>query len=134
MTQNNATKSISRFHTIEKEISDDEHSLKKIKQDLLEKRYLRMTLKRQFDFIKTQEQADELLGIANLYPEIIAGRQLQVMYYIFKFYTNKEIANACFIDEKTVKFHKTKIFNALDVLGEKGLLKMHQDRMLAAAK
>lgn len=124
-----AVKSIHKVHTIDSEITKHVAQIEKLKQDLADKRYLRLTLRRQFDFIKTQKEADQLQELADLYPEITAGRQLQVIFHILKFKTNKEIADVCFVDEKTIKFHKTRLFKILRCAGEKGLHKEHALRL-----
>lgn len=128
-SKNEAPKNIHKIHSIEYRIAELNGEQEKIKSELLEARALRITLRRQFDFIKTQKDADELQELANLFPEIIAGRHLQIIKLMLQFKSAQEIADLCFLSEKTVKYHKTLIYNRLDCMGEKGLFKMHVERL-----
>ena len=128
MMTSNPTQSIHRIHTIDSDIHDILKDIEQKKSALADAKYLRITLRRQFDFIKTQKEADELTSLAKIYPEIMSGRELQIIFHILQFKTNKEISAACFLSDKGVKYHKTKIFNKLDCIGEKGLFKIHAER------
>jgi DNA-binding CsgD family transcriptional regulator len=89
---------------------------------------VRSKIRKKFDFIKSLDEADRIKDLAELFPEIDSGRQLQIISEMLKFKPNAEIASICFIGETSVKFHKTNIFRILKVNREKGLFAEYELR------
>lgn len=113
---------------IENQVSETVAEIETLKNHLRNLRMAKFTILKKYDFIKTQAEFDELLNLAVVFPEITSGRQLQVVYYILQFKKAKQIAAICFLTEKAIKWHKTQIYNKLDVMGEKGLMEIYQQR------
>lgn len=104
---------------------------KTIEQNRLELSKLstvRAKIRKKFDFIRSLEDADRIKHIAELFPEIDSGRQLQIISEMLKFKSIAEIASVCFIGETSVKFHRTNIFRILKVNREKGLFAEYEIR------
>ena len=47
--------------------------------------------------------------------EILTDRELEILYYVSRGHSNKEIADTLYLSEKTIKNNMTKIFRKLDV-------------------
>ena len=47
--------------------------------------------------------------------EILTDRELEILYYVSRGHSNKEIADTLYLSEKTIKNNLTKIFRKLDV-------------------
>lgn len=51
---------------------------------------------------------------SNIFDEL-SNRELEILYYISKGYSNKEIGDTLYISEKTVKNYATRLFRKIDV-------------------
>jgi len=60
----------------------------------------------------------------------ITRRQYQVMEYVAKGYSNKEVANSMFLTEHTIKVHLKALFKALDVKNRTQLIQKAQENSL----
>ena len=47
--------------------------------------------------------------------EVLTDREIEILYYVSKGHSNKEIADVLYLSEKTIKNNLTKIFRKLDV-------------------
>lgn len=61
--------------------------------------------------------------------DLMTAREMQVLYELIKGYSNKEIADALFIGEKTVKFHLTKIYAKNQVKHRSEMIKKWYSQM-----
>lgn len=66
---------------------------------------------------------DELLELAMKFPMITSRRELEVVYCVSKYLTNKQIAEVLFVNEKTIKFHLTNIYKRTKSKNVKELLR-----------
>jgi DNA-binding CsgD family transcriptional regulator/predicted DNA-binding protein len=57
----------------------------------------------------------ELIKIMQKFPKVTSMRQAEVIYYMVQLKPNKEIAMLMNISDKTVRFHKTDIFQKTGV-------------------
>lgn len=121
-------KNVATPENITREQQEIKNTIHELKSQLKNLKFAKDTILKKYDFIKSQDEFDKLLDLSVIFPEISNGRQLQVIYYILQFKKAKDIAELCFLTEKAIKWHKTQIYNKLDVFGEKGLLELHKER------
>jgi DNA-binding NarL/FixJ family response regulator len=88
----------------------------------------RKSLSKRFDFIRNHADANEIELIVKLFPELETSRQIQIANEMTKLKTAKQIGEACFINEKTIKHHKSIIYATLKVHSEKQFLAEYQTR------
>lgn len=71
--------------------------------------------------LTTEEQLEQKGYLAELefmlkyYDGRMTLRQVEMLYFLSKGFTNNEIAQVSYLKEATVKFHMTKIFRHLEV-------------------
>lgn len=65
----------------------------------------------------------ELIKIMRKFPAVTSMRQAEVIYYMVQLKSNKEIAMLLNISDKTVRFHKTDIFNKTGVVNSMHLVR-----------
>lgn len=92
------------------------------RQLLLESKRIKK-LERQVEEIEEKALPDEILEIAMKFPMITSKRELEVLYCMSKFFTVRQIGQALFITDKTVKFHRTNIYKQLKCKNEKEVLR-----------
>ena len=60
----------------------------------------------------------------------LTTRELQIIHYIMKHYSNKQIANSLFISERTVETHRKNIYHKTGTKGEASLIQFVQAHQL----
>jgi DNA-binding NarL/FixJ family response regulator len=60
----------------------------------------------------------------------ITKRQYQVLEYVAKGYSNKEVANSMFLTEHTIKVHLKALFKAMDVKNRTQLIQKAQEKLV----
>jgi len=55
--------------------------------------------------------------------KILNPREVEIMEYVNKGYTNKEISNILFVSENTIKKHRQNVCKKLKIKGSRGLIK-----------
>ncbi|GAB3017882.1 response regulator transcription factor [Spirosoma pulveris] len=65
-----------------------------------------------------EEQSDNnLIDLRKIIYEKISKQEMNILYFLYKGNSNKEIANRLNISEHTVKVHKRNIFKKLGIKG-----------------
>lgn len=73
--------------------------------------------------IEEKALPDELLELAMKFPMITSRRELEVLYCISKYLTIRQTAQALYVTEKTVRFHRTNIYKRTKLKSEKEVLR-----------
>ena len=79
------------------------------------------------ELVKMKEQLSQYLQVEhfnsneqkNFYHEKLTERQIELISYLEKGYSNKEIADKMFITEATVKYHIKNIYEILELKNRK---------------
>lgn len=97
--------------------------LKKEKRELAAQTANIKKLHNQLILIESDALNSELIPIAKMFPMIVSKRELEVLYCMSKFLSNKQVADVLYISTKTAKFHKSNIYRRTGLKGEKEILK-----------
>jgi DNA-binding NarL/FixJ family response regulator len=79
-------------------------------------------LKKHFGFVTDENGRKEIVNICERFPEIETPKQVEVVFYMLKGLSGKQIAEQMRTCEKTVKFHKTNIYKSTSVKSQSELI------------
>ena len=119
---------------LDSEMAEANKNIRNLRTKLYCARLDRKSLNRKFDFIKTHADAADIETLIKIFPMFETARQIQIANEMTKLKTEREIALACFIDIKTVKWHKSLIYKTLKLHSEKQFLLEFMTRKLILEK
>ena len=79
-------------------------------------------LKRNFDFVKTDQDKHHVLQLCKKFPELRTPRQIEIAFYCIKGMSEKQMAEKMFRSVKNVKYLKTHVYKAASVKSQAELM------------
>lgn len=108
--------------SIQNFVKESRSQIKEINQYIRQVHLADRLLNKYFGYLNSEEDRKEIIKIAQKFTEIRTARQIEVIFYILKGFSEKKLAEKMNVSNKTIKFHKTNIYRSLKVKSQAELM------------
>ena len=108
--------------SIQNFVKESRSQIKEINQYIRQVHLADRLLNKYFGYLNSEEDRKEIIKIAQKFIEIRTARQIEVIFYILKGFSEKKLAEKMNVSNKTIKFHKTNIYRSLKVKSQAELM------------